>query len=91
MIIGVCLSTALKLSRMQDQKSLMIRRCSFSGGDSDVVAGLCAHKDGKYWDYSSIVSHSPVIIQDATPEIGDAPLTLISRIGQQEYFFPFSI
>ena len=35
-----------------------------------------------------MLSCSPVIIQDARPEIGDAPLTLISRMGQRACRLP---
>jgi len=75
---------------MQDQESLTLRWRSFLWGGSDIVAGLCAHKGGQYWDYGLILSHSPVIIEDARPEIGDAPFTLISRMGQQAYQLPFT-
>jgi len=66
---------------MQDQKSLTLRWGSFLGGANDIVAGQFAHTHGQYCDYGLTLSHSPVVIQDARPEIGDAPLTLISRIG----------
>jgi len=47
-----------------------------------MVVGLGAHKDGQYCHYSLILSRSPVIIQDARPEIGGAPLMLISIMEQ---------
>jgi len=47
-IMGVCHCTALELSEMQDQKLLTLRLRSFSGGGSDIVAGLCAHKGSQY-------------------------------------------
>jgi len=38
-----------------------------------------------------MLSHSPVIIQDARPEIGDTPLMLICRMGQRACRLPFYI
>ena len=52
---------------------------------------IFAHKGGQYCHYGLILSHSLVIIQDARPEIGDAPLTLISRMGQRPCCLPFHI
>jgi len=91
MIMGVCHCTALELSMMQDPKSLTLRWRLLLGGGSDMVSGLCAHKGGRYHYYSTMLSHSPVIIQDASPEISDAPLTLISRMGQWACHLPFYI
>jgi hypothetical protein len=56
-----------------------------------MVVSSFAHKRGQYCHYGLMLLHSPVIIQDARPEIGDAPLTLISPIGQQAYLLPFYI
>jgi len=56
-----------------------------------MVVGIFAHKGGQYCHYGWMLSHSLVIIQDARPEIGDAPLMLISRMGQQAYRLPFHI
>jgi len=82
MIMELCLCTALEFSKMQDQILLMLHWHSFSGGGSNIVAVLCAYQDGQYCDYGVILLCSPVIIQDARPEISDAPLTLIARMGQ---------
>jgi hypothetical protein len=38
-----------------------------------------------------MLSRSLVIIQDARQEIGDAPLTLLSRMGQRACRLPFHI
>jgi hypothetical protein len=57
-------------------------------GGSNIVAGHSAHKGGQYTDYGVMLSRSPMIIQDARLEIGDAPLTFISRMGQQAYCLP---
>jgi hypothetical protein len=76
---------------MQDQKSLTLHWRSFLGGGSDMVVGIFAHKGGQYCHYGLMLSRSLVIIQDARPEIGDAPLTLISRMGQRACRLPFHI
>jgi hypothetical protein len=56
-----------------------------------MVVGLFAYKGGQYCHYGLMLSRSLVIIQDARPEIGDAPLTLISRMGQRACRLPFQI
>jgi len=66
---------------MQDQKSLALCWRSFLGGGHDIITGLCTHKGGQYSDYSFTLLHSPVIIQDTKPEIGDIRLTHIPRMG----------
>jgi len=89
MIMGICHCSALELSMMQDQKSLTLCWRSFLGGGSDVVVGPVAHSGGQYYHYGLMLSRSPVIIQDARPEISDAPLTLISPMGQWACCLPF--
>ena len=83
MIMGVLLCTALELSKMQDQKLFTLCWRSVLGGGSDIVIGLCAHTGGQLCDYGLILLRSPVSNQHARPEIGDAPLKLISRMGQR--------
>jgi len=56
-----------------------------------MVVAIFAHKGGQYCDYGLMLSRSLVIIQDARPEIGDTPLTLISRMGQRACRLPFNI
>jgi len=56
-----------------------------------MVVGILAHKGGQYCHYGLMMSRSLVIIQDARLDIGDAPLTLISRMGQQAYRLRFHI
>jgi hypothetical protein len=70
---------------MQDEKSLTLHWRSFVGGGSNIVAGHSANKGGQYTDYGLLLSRCPVIIQDARLEIGDAPLMLISMMGQRAY------
>jgi hypothetical protein len=91
MIMGVCRWTALELSMMQDQKLLTLHCRSFVGGGSDMVAGLCAHIGGQCCHYGLILLCSLVSIQDARPDIGDAPLTVISRMGHRACCLPFHI
>jgi hypothetical protein len=47
-----------------------------------MVVGIVAHKVGQYCHYGLMLSRSLVVIQDARPEISDAPLMLISWMGQ---------
>jgi len=56
-----------------------------------MVVGIFAHKGSQYCHYGLMLSRSLVIIQDARREIGDAPLTLISRMGQRACRLPFHI
>jgi len=67
---------------MQDQKSLTLCGRSFSGGGSDIINNIFANNGSHCCDYGLKPSHIPVIIQDARPNIVDAPLMLISRIAQ---------
>jgi len=56
-----------------------------------MVVGSSAHKGGQYYHYDLMLSRNPVIIQDIRPEISDAPLTLISPMGQLACHLPFYI
>jgi hypothetical protein len=67
---------------MQDQKSLILHSRTFLGGGSDMVGGSFVHKGGQYSHYGLMLSCIPVSIQHASPEISDAPLTLIPPMGQ---------
>jgi hypothetical protein len=89
MIMGVSRCRALELSMMQDKKLLMLHWRSFLGGGSDMVVGLFAHKGGQYCHYGLMLSRSLFIIQDSRPEIGGAPLTLISWMVQRACHFLF--
>jgi hypothetical protein len=91
MIMGVCHCRVLELSKMKEQKSLPHGWRSFLGGGRDIFACLCVHQGGQYFDYSLTLLSSPVIVQDARPEISNALLTVISRMGQQAYRLPFYI
>jgi len=63
----------------------------FVAGHSDIFGGLCTHQGGQYCDYGLMLRCSPVIFKDARQEIGDAPLTLISSMGQRACHLPFYI
>jgi len=91
LVMGVCRCTALELSKMQNQKWLTLHGNALFGGGSDIDAGLCAHEGSQYCDYGLMLSPSPVNILDAGPEIGDALLMLISRMGQRACRLPFYI
>ena len=56
-----------------------------------MVVGVIAHKGGQYCYYGLMLSRSLVIIHDARPEISDAPLMLISQMGQRACRLPFHI
>jgi len=56
-----------------------------------MVVGLCTHKGGQHCHYGLMLSCSLGIIQVARPDIGDPPLTLISRMGQQACCLAFRI
>jgi hypothetical protein len=56
-----------------------------------MVVGIFAHKGGQYCHYGLMLSRSLVIIKDARPEIGNAPLTLMSRMRQRACRLPFHI
>jgi len=64
---------------MQDHKLLMLHWRSFLGGGSDIVAATFSHKGVQNFDYSLILSHSCLIIQDGSTKIVDAPLMLIFK------------
>jgi len=78
-------------SIMQCQKSLTLHWRSFLGGSSDIVCRIFAYKGRQYYEYGWKPLHSTVIIQDVRPEIFDAPLTLISMMGQGACGFPFAL
>jgi len=87
--------TALAFSKMQGQKSLMLRWRSFLGHRSDVVATSCVSKGGRYCDYGLISSRSPLDFPWCNAKNRwhsiDALLTLIFRMWQRAYSLPFSL
>jgi hypothetical protein len=91
MIVGVRHCTTLELLMMQDQKSFTFCWLSLWGGGSNIIAGLGEHKSCQFWDYGFKLWRTPVIIQDARPEISDAPMTLICSMGQRNFPFSFYV
>jgi len=47
-----------------------------------MVTSIVADEGGHYCNYGLMALHNPMIVYDARPKIVDAPLTLISLIGQ---------
>ena len=64
---------------MQNQKLLTLHWLSFLGRGSSIIGAICSHKGGQNFDYSLILSHSCLIIQDGSTKIVDTPLTLIVK------------
>jgi len=75
---------------MNGQKSFILLCCSFLRGSSDIVTSICPNKAGQYCDFGLIPLHSPAIIQDARPDILDAPLMFISSMAQRVCRFLFT-
>jgi len=67
----------MQLPYIPDQKSLTLCYCSFSEFGSDCVRFSFAYKGCQYFDYGSMLLHSPWIMQDTRPNIIAAPLMLI--------------
>ena len=53
-----------------------------------MLVGPCALKGGQYCHYGLMLSHSPVIVEDARLEIGDTVLTLISQMLERACRLP---
>jgi hypothetical protein len=66
-IMGQRRCIAVWLSKMQAQKLSILHWCSFLVGSSDIITGIFAFKIGQYYDYGSMLLHSPWIIHDAKP------------------------
>jgi len=66
---------------MQDQKSLTLRWGAILGDGRNVVIGIFGLRGRRYIKCGQISLNGPWIIQNAWPQIVDAPLMLISRIG----------
>jgi hypothetical protein len=63
---------ALQLSKMHDQKLLILRRRSLLGGGGNIVAGHCTHIGSQYVDHGIMLSRCPAMFLHASPEIRDA-------------------
>jgi len=71
-----------RLTKMQDQKSLMLHWHSFSGWGRECVSLVFSTEGGQYFIYVDLWPVTTEIAQDGKPEIIDAGLTLIFRMGQ---------
>jgi len=77
------------LATMQDQQSMMLHWCSFSGLGREHVASVFACKGSQYLVYGCLKPIASYITDDARPKIVDAPLRLIFRMGQGAYCVSF--
>jgi len=71
-----------------------VRHCHehlFLAGGSDIVTNIFASKGSQYNDYGEIQLHRPLIVEDARPNIVDAPLTIIFRRWQQYAQYSFCL
>jgi len=89
-ISGIYRCTAVRLCKLYDHKSLMLRWRiidiplmlrwrTVSGHSGDVIANIEAEKGSRSIDYVLIMLPSPSIYHDGRPTIVDALLTLIFR------------
>jgi len=79
LIMGQHRSVALRLSKMQDKKSMILHGRSFVGGGRDIGSSIFTHKGSRNMDFASVPMPSTLSVHDAGPQIVDAPLTLIFR------------
>jgi len=79
----------LILPKMQDQKSLMLRWCSFSRCSREYAAIALAYKGGQYSINDNLQPFTTQITKDAKPKIVDALLMLILIMGQGVCHFVF--
>jgi hypothetical protein len=56
-----------------------------------MVIGTSPHKGSKYCHYGLMLLRSLEIVQDVSPEIGDAPVTLISGMEERACCLPIYI
>jgi hypothetical protein len=59
---------------MQNQQLLMLCQRTLSGGNSNMVSSITAHKCGQFLAYGLNLLHSHLMIQDAKPKIIDGLL-----------------
>ena len=81
-LVEVCDHAALRWPKMRDLESLTLSWHSFSRWGKECVAFSFAIEGGQYLSYDYLQPIATQITQDARPKIVDAPLTLISRMGQ---------
>jgi len=87
--IGVWVRAAHRLPKMRDQKSLTLHWCWFSRWGMECVASSFAYKDGQYRIDEFLPPIASPITQDASPNIVDAPIMIIVKMGQGACRFLF--
>jgi len=85
--IDVCNHAPLRLPKMWDCSWLTLIWCSFSSWGREHVASDFAYIGCQYLSYDYLQPIPTLITQDARPNIVDAPLTLISRMGQGAFIY----
>jgi len=81
-IIEVYDQAPSKLPKMLDQKYLTLSRCSVSRWGRESVPSSFASRGGQYLMYYCLQPIATQITSDANPNIVDALLMLIPRMGQ---------
>jgi len=84
-----CNHAPLRLPKLQDLKSLTLIWRSFSWWGRGRVASAFAYKGGQFLSYDYLQPMPALITQDGWPEIIDALLRLISRMGQGAFLYVF--
>jgi len=85
LFMTVCNLLACWLPKIHDQQSLTLGRCTFSRLGREYVIVCFSYKDGQYFVFDRLQPVPLQITQDTWPTIFDAPLMLISKIGQAGY------
>jgi len=81
-LIEVYKHAPLTLPKMRDHKSLTLSWRSFSTWGRERVISCFTNKGGQYLSYDYLKPIATQITQNVRPKIIDAPLMLISRMGQ---------
>jgi len=79
----------LWLPKTGDLKLLTFIWRSFAWWGTERVVSVCAYNGGQYLGYDYLQPMPALITQDARPKIINAPLTLISRMGQGAFVYIF--
>jgi len=89
--MNYCDKATLRLPKMHIQKLLMLRWRSFSEWGRECAAVVFAHKGGQYFIYGCLQPITTEITHNAKPNISNARLMLIFRIGQWLCHFLFCL
>jgi len=89
-LIDVCDQEPFRLREIQDQKLLTLHGRSFSRWGRERVATTFAYKGCQYFDCVYSLPTHVFITQLAGPEIVDAHVTLIFKMGQGAFCVLFS-